>query len=279
MKNSTFFTEDEDLVSILQQQFKSINSIKKISTGWTNIVAEVETGNSKYIIRFPRNNFFAKQIEKDVLANCFLKKEMNLKTVDMNIAYHNERPYSIHQKVPGISLTERINFLSKDKIDKIAYDIALFYATIHNIPQDKIPETITNVKLSNFLTELSKVDDNYYDYSSLIDLSMKEKEEIVLVHGDLNIGNILLDENDEITAFIDFSFVSLSTRCADLSRISCRITPKFLNQIINNYEQLTSVFIDRNEIEKCNFMWKYIEEQYIIYMKKFHPEIKLPQGV
>jgi len=204
---------------------------------------------------------------------------MNLKTVDMNIAYDNNRPYSIHKKVPGIALTERINFLSKNKVDEIAKNIALFYTTIHNISFNKIPNEIKDVKLSKFLIELSKVDDDYYDYSELITLETKENEESVLVHGDLNIGNILLDENDDITAFIDFSFVSLSTRCADLSRISCRISTEFLNKIISEYEKLNGILIDSKEIKRCINMWKYVEEQYVIYMKKFHPEIQLPKGI
>lgn len=278
MKNPTFFVENKDLFSIISTNFKKIDNIKKISTGWTNIVFEIKNNNVSYILRFPRNEFFSKQIEKDVIVNQFLKNEINLKTTNMWIEYDNNRPYSIHEKVEGFALTEKIKSLSKKEIDKITNEIAEFFTTIHNISLDKIPE-VSKIKLSKFLTDLSKVDDNYYNYSSLIDLDKREKEEKVFCHGDLNIGNIILDKNNNINAFIDFAFASLSTRIADLSRISCRVSTDFLDAIIKKYEKINSLTIDMNELQKCNSMWKYIEEQYIIYMKKYQPEIKLPEGL
>ena len=78
MKNSTFFVENEDLLSIINSNFKKIDNIKKISTGWTNIVFEIKNNNISYILRFPRNDFFSKQIEKDIIINQFLKNEINL---------------------------------------------------------------------------------------------------------------------------------------------------------------------------------------------------------
>lgn len=278
MKNSTFFIENEDLLSIINSNFKKIDNIKKISTGWTNIVFEVKNNNISYILRFPRNDFFSKQIEKDVIINQFLKNEINLKTINMQIAYDKGRPYSIHQKIEGCALTEKINFLSKKEIEKITSEIAEFFTTIHNISINKIPE-ISKIKLSKFLTDLSKVDDNYYDYSDLMHLDKNEEKEKVFCHGDLNIGNIILDEDNNINAFIDFAFASISTRIADLSRISCRVSNDFLNTIIRKYEKINSLTIDINELQNCNSMWKYVEEQYIIYMKKYQPEIKLPEGL
>jgi len=279
VKNSTFFAESEDILSILKSHFGNLDeaSIKKISTGWTNIVFEVKNNSKAYIVRFPRNNFFSKQIQKDVIANNFLKNNLRIKTVNMQIAFDNGRPFSIHEKIDGIALTERIDCLNSEKINSITKDIAEFYLKLHNFPKDKIPNEL-KVNLSDFLVELSKVDDNYYDYSSLLELKDSEKNESVLVHGDLNIGNVLLDKNDDIIAFIDFAFCGLSDRYSDLARISCRVSEEFLDKIIYNYEKFSGLIINKNILDRRNKMWKYIEEQYIIYMKNSHPEIILPEG-
>ena len=102
-----------------------------------------------------------------------------------------------------------------------------------------------------------------------------ENKELVFVHGDLNIGNIILDDNDDIVAFIDFAFASLSERYSDLSRISCRVNTEFLNDILTTYEKISNHKINPEKIAQRNKMWNYIEEQYIIYMKNNFPEIKV----
>ena len=269
-----FFTEKENLNEIIENEVTDIVSINKISTGWTNIVFDVKTIGENYIFRFPRNDFFASKIEKDVVANNFLKKHINLKTVDMSLKYNSGRAFSIHKKIEGSTLTERINHLSEEKSLKIAEEIAEFYYTLHNIKLEKLPD-ICKERLSDFLMDLAKIDDNYYDYSGLLELQQDEENNLVFVHGDLNIGNILLDENDNICAFIDFAFAGLSDIYCDLSRISCRVNYNFLHKILLKYEELSGKNLDRNKIEKRNIMWKYVEEQYIVYMKNNFPEIKL----
>lgn len=272
-----FFTERENLENIIKEELKDKNiiDIEKISTGWTNIVLNVKIDNEEeYIFRFPRNDFFASKIEKDVLANNFLKEKLGLKSVNMKLSYNKNRPFSIHKKIKGSALTQRINDLNSEKKDKIAKDIAEFFYTLHNIDINIIPEK-NKETLSSFLTELSKVDTNYYDYSLLEELARDEKDNLVFVHGDLNIGNIILDKNDDIVAFIDFSFTGLSDIYCDLSRISCRIDKDFLDKILLYYEDFSKIKLDKNKIESRNKMWNYIEEQYVIYMKNNFPEIKL----
>lgn len=275
-ENLTFFKETENLIDILEENFQDIEDIKKISTGWTNIVLEFTADNNKYIARFPRNDVFSKVIEKDVLVSKFLRNEIHLKTTDMNIYYDKNfhRPYSIHKKIEGESLTNRLNNLTTKKRKKITDDIALFYSKLHNININDVPDKLQN-KLSDFLISISKVDNNYYDYSDSDLLKQDEEKELVFVHGDLNIGNILLDEDDDIVAFIDFAFAGLSERYSDLSRISCRVDEEFLNDILSTYEEINNYKIDYDKIAERNKMWKYIEEQYIIYMKNNFPEIKL----
>ena len=139
---------------------------------------------------------------------------------------------------------------------------------------NKIPNVL-KTRLSDFIVDIANVDDNYYNYEDSDLLKKDEEKELVFVHGDLNIGNILLDDNDDIIAFIDFAFASLSERCCDLSRISCRVSPEFLNDILTTYEKISNYKIDYEKINKRNKMWNYVEEQYIIYMKNTFPEIKV----
>ena len=240
VENLTFFTEDEDLKSIVLANLdEEVVDIKKISTGWTNIVLDVKCKDNSYIFRFPRNNFFSNIIEKDVEANKFLKEHTNIKVVDMRLCYDKNRPFSIHKKIEGKTLMTRMN---------------------------------------DFLFTLSKIDDNdiQYNYQELIKLKNDEdnSNNIVFVYGDMNAGNIILNEDDSINAFIDYSFCNLSDTYCDLSRISPRINRNIFDKILGCYESFSNKKIDMKKIEDRNKMWNIVEKHYIEYIKKYHPEIK-----
>lgn len=277
-----FFTEQEDLKIVMDSVLPNAKNLKKYSTGWTNIVIEATgEGNNCLIFRFPRNDFFSKQIEKDVLANKFLKSKINnFKTIDLNIRYDEKgRPFSVHKKINGESLTNRLNFLKSEEKEKIIKEIAEFLFKIHSIKVNlnEIPEKL-NVRLSHFLNELAKVDEDYYDYSLQKEMEKEENETpLVFVHGDLNIGNIILNEKNEIVAFLDFAFFGLSDIYSDLSRISCRVGEKFMDLLVKHYENIADIIIDRSKLKRRGKMWEYVEEQYIVYMKKYFPEIELPK--
>lgn len=274
-----FFTEKEDLTSIMSEILPEVKNIKKYSNGWTNIVLEASSSDGVFIFRFPRNDFFSKQIEKDVVANEFLRNKIpDFKTVKLSIKYDKkQRPFSVHKKVDGEVLTNRIEFLNEKEKNKIIFEIAECFAKIHHLSTAIIPEKL-NVRLSHFLNELAEVNDDYYDYSMQKDMEKEENESpLVFVYGDLNIGNILLNDKNEIVAFLDFSFFGLSDIYTDLSRMSCRVDDDFMNKLFKNYEKITGISVDRKKIEKRNKMWKYVEEQYIKYMKKYFPEIELPK--
>ena len=62
-----YFSLDEDFEKIIKNSLPNMNikNINPISTGWTNIVYEVETDNGNYFFRFPRDNFWIRTIVKD----------------------------------------------------------------------------------------------------------------------------------------------------------------------------------------------------------------------
>ncbi len=272
-----YFLETDNFIEILSKAIpNNIKNIKKITKGWTNIVFDIDTNSCEYIARFPRNEFFSKQIEKDVYVTQFLKETVKLNCPNINIFYYNDKPFSIHKKIEGSDLSNKIDLLSKEKIESLSNKIAKSLYKIHSINIETIP-SVAKRHLSNFLKELAKVDKEIdYDYSLLEELEEDEKNSVVFVHGDLNIGNILLDENDNFNAILDFSFAGLSDIYSDLSRICSRTDDKILlKNVVTNYEKISGRKIDINKVLRREKTWNYIDNQYIKYIRKHHPEIDL----
>ena len=174
--NRTFFTENEDLYAIVADKLENLNSnIKKISTGWTNIVLDVNSNNQEYIVKLPRDDFWAKYIMKDAFASNFVRNNMNITTGDMKIVYNNDRPFSIHKKIHGRALTERIKELSADKIENIAKKLANIFYTFHTFDISKIPSSLKG-RYYDFVSNLPKLDKNKYDFSYFNSMINDEKQ-------------------------------------------------------------------------------------------------------
>lgn len=274
--NSTFFTENEDLYGIVS---KKINNIDKnfsiISSGWTNIVVDVISNNENFIIKLPRDQFWSDCIEKDAIISNFISKNFNdFKTANAEIFYDNNRPFIAYKKIEGITLTEVFSSLTEEELEKIAKNIANIFYQLHSISIDKLPDVAKN-KFYDFITKLPKINEEEYDFSLFDGMLEDEKnEKQVFIHGDLNIGNILLDDDKNIKAIIDYAFSGISDIYTDLARIFCRTSEKFLDIILKEYEKITNIKLNMQKIENRKKMWAYIESEYMKFMKACHPEIK-----
>lgn len=274
--NSTFFTENEDLYGIIS---KKINNIDKnfsiISSGWTNIVVDVISNNENFIIKLPRDQFWSDCIEKDAIISNFISKNFsNFKTANAKIFYDDNRPFIVYKKIEGITLTEVFSSLTEEELEKIAKNIANIFYQLHSISIDKLPDVAKN-KFYDFITQLPKINEKEYDFSLFDGILEDEKnEKQVFIHGDLNIGNILLDDDKNIKAIIDYAFSGISDIYTDLARIFCRTSEKFLDIILKEYEKIANIQLNMQKIENRKKMWTYIESEYMKFMKVYHPEIK-----
>ncbi len=268
-----YFSLDEDFDKIIKNSLKDkeIVSINQISTGWTNIVFEVETNDGNYFFRFPRDDFWIRTIVKDYEFSKFIYRKTDFNTVKLNLLYDNGRPFSMHKKIEGTVLADKMDTMAPNEIKLVADDIAKFMYQLHHIKFDKNEIFKTHnigLNLTDFLNELLDVhvdvkDKVFWKYNEF-----RQKENNCLVHGDLNSSNVLLDEHNHISAIIDFGFGGFGNKYFDISRIIGRCPENFKNEIVQSYEALSQNTLDKNVLDEEIDIWSKIDVSYINYMRK-----------
>ena len=266
-----FFTAEESLDEIIAETMgeKKVLGTKHILTGWTNIVIEVTTDKGAYFFRFPRNPFWSRMIVKDAAVCKFVDGKTSYYTPQMQLCYDAMgRPFSVHKKIEGYTLGDRIYHLSHTAITGVAYDAAKFIKELSGIDLRGAPEEV-KYPLSDFLHEL-----DYEHYEKHIDSDhqyIRETDGDSLVHGDLNLGNILLDENDKMIGVIDFAFSGTGNPNMDVARMVSRPAPKEFEEAFLAY------FENEAEISRMRDAWKHIDNGYAEHIRKCFPEINLNQ--
>ena len=271
-----FFTTNDPLDRIIADTFpdKSIISTKHILTGWTNIVIEVTTSDGSYFFRFPRNPFWSKMIVKDATVCNFVDGKTSYYTPQMSLHYDaDHRPFSVHPKIEGYCLGDRIYHLSHTALTGAAYDIAKFIKELSSINLKKAPAKV-KYPLSKFLHEL-----DYKHYDKHIDADhtyIKSTEKHQLVHGDLNLGNVLLDSNDKVIGVIDFCFAGTGNPNMDVARILSRPVPtEFEQAFLAEFAAESSS--SSVEINRMKTAWHHIDNGYAEHIRTHFPEINLNQ--
>ena len=268
-----YFELNEDYEKIIKNTLKDkeINEFKQISTGWTNIVYEVSTNEGNFFFRFPRDDFWSRTIVKDCAMSRYIYKKTEFDTVKTNLYYDNGRPYSVHPKIEGIVLADKMNELTKEEVENISAEIAKFMYQLHSVDleKNKIDEQKeSHLKLVDFLNELlvlhvSEEDRKFWDIKEF-----SKKENNCLVHGDLNSSNVLLDENNHVSAIIDFGFAGYGNKYFDIARIIGRCPENFKSSIVRNYEQYSNQKLDEKVLNNEIDIWSQIDGGYINYMRK-----------
>ena len=268
-----FFTPNDRLDQIITETLpeEKVVSTEHILTGWTNIVIEVTTTRKSYFFRFPRNPFWSKMIVKDAAVCNFVDGKTSFYTPQMKLYYDkNGRPFSVHQKIEGYTLGDRIYHLSHTALTGAAYDVAKFIKELSGIDLRDAPSKV-KYPLSKFLHEL-----DYEHYKEHIDEDhkyIKNTESNNLVHGDLNLGNILLDDDDKMIGVIDFCFAGTGNPNMDVARMLSRPAPKeFEDALLNCFDKN-----DSDEIARMKTAWKHIDNGYAEHIRSNFPEINLNQ--
>ena len=270
---SVFFTTSDPLDEIIRDTMndKRVMETKHILTGWTNIVIEVKTNKGSYFFRFPRNPFWSRMIVKDAAVCKFVDGKTSYYTPQMKLCYDAKgRPFSVHEKIEGYTLGDRIYHLSHTAITGVAYDAAKFIKELSGIDLRGAPKEV-KYPLSQFLHEL-----DYEHYDKHIDADheyIRETDGSSLVHGDLNLGNILLDDKDRMVGVIDFCFAGTGNPNMDVARMVSRPAPEeFTSEFLGYFDDS-----DTGEISRMREAWRHIDNGYAEHIRAKFPEINLNQ--
>ena len=273
-----FFSLDEDFNKIIKNSLKEkfnsqeVKSMEQISTGWTNIVYKVKADNGTYYFRFPRDEFWERTIVKDYEFAKYIKGKTSFNTVDLKLGIDNNRPFSIHKEIPGKPLAEVMDSLTDEEVKKVSNQIAKFMYELHtaDYKKDEVFDMDNiGLHLNDFITELLEkhVSDEDLKFWKVTDFKTKDNENLCLVHGDLNSSNILLDENNNVTAIIDFGFGGFGNKYFDISRIIGRCPENFKEPIMKAYKSFDTSGLNIDEVNKNIKTWSNIDQGYINYMR------------
>ena len=83
----------------------------------------------------------------------------------------------------------------------------------------------------------------------------------------MNPSNVLLDDNNKVTAVRDFGFGGFGNKSDDISRIIGRCPEKFKNSIVQSYESYSKMPVNMSILDSKIDEWSNIDQGYINYMR------------
>jgi aminoglycoside phosphotransferase (APT) family kinase protein len=271
-----YFDLDDDFEGIIREQLDT-HDITKIKTGWTNYVYKATTNDGAYVFRFPRNDFFASALIREVEFTKYIKGKTGFASTDIEYKKHDGRGYSVHKFMSGYTLTEAYTSMTVKQKRTLATDIARYIYTLQNTK-------IIGMELpvfSDFLCGLAKVNnDDEYDCDEIFKSLYQQEEamgsKLLLTHGDFNPGNILLNENYEMFAVLDYAFISYSCALPDLACVIARVPADFKDMLIQEYENISNTHVEIEKLNDLIYIRQEVEKDYIKYMARCHKDVELP---
>ena len=229
-----------------------------------------------YIFRFPdktfRNESGVKLIRKEVKILSSIREFISFSIPEPEyISFDPDNPFMGYKKIEGLSLSRYFESSLVEELLKIGKEIAKFLSELHS--KEILNKLVGNEIISGEFSPISyrAYWNNYYEMAEeriFPLLSKQEREWVymlfsrfldnkenfrfnpVIIHGDFDTSNILIDPNGyKVTGVIDFEETRMYDPAADF--LFFEEGPKFLNQIILNYKGI----IDTNFEERQRFLF------------------------
>ena len=270
--------------NIVKQYFNSKNYyIKEGSSGMNNTTKFLVVDNKEYILRIYESH---NEVEKVNYEHCILKA-LKKRDLSFNIP---EPKVNLNGKTIGassdgklISISDMINgknpklesvnqFYRLGKVvgeitnalAKVDVKMEPIYSACYELeksypkcPLDKVIEFCINPpeEFKNEEKKLIELKKYFEEFQKIIPILRKLPHQ--LIHGDINASNVLEDENNNISAILDFEFVAKDLRAMDLAiclseAIANDYDDEFkfknINSFIKGYKEYINLIIDEIRI-------------------------------
>ena len=240
---------------LITKDFPELHSVhaKLLGKGFDNTVFEV---NGCYVFRFPR-----RQIAVDLLQT---EERLLPMLPDMGIAipvpifsgspgFDYKWPYLGYSFLPGQPPAE----LTEKQRASMAIPLARFLKTLHAIPVDKALmagvkyDCLGRLDMNKRIPMLNKTAEKLYNLRPESDTIMQlhkyaemlvpigEASEKCLVHGDLHLRNILVNEKGSLTGIIDWGDTHIGDPAIDLSAAYSLLPLEARSSFFEEYGQIS----------------------------------------
>ncbi|MFX1264708.1 MAG: phosphotransferase family protein [Promethearchaeota archaeon] len=254
------------VVSIVREIFPHIESPSVIFLyHGTHNVYEVE---GRYVFRFPSTFLPVKErsrlIRREVEVLNGLRNRITVRIpAPLFVDVDSETPYMGYQKIPGSSLTGLYSTVPAEERQSIAEHAGRFLGELHSLD---IHDISPGMQGSPFDPESDRKEwSRFYDrvveivypnitpthkrwssrlFRDFLDHDENFKFEPVLVHGDFDTSNILVDsETFEVTGIIDFEEAGMYDPAADF--LFQREGAEFLTSVLKTYPRMIDSHLQR----------------------------------
>lgn len=192
----------------------TINSFQLISTGWDNLVADV---NNEWIFRFAREKSFVTTLEREYLLLHKLRPNISL-PIPYYELFGVNTAFVGYRKIPGDSLLDETVYLSlpKNVRQEIAETLASFLTQLHKSISAEEALALGYKKyevplalIENFVLGTTQSDEAERLINEALAYNKQHRHDennLVLLHNDLHGGNFTFDMNTQkVIGVFDFS--------------------------------------------------------------------------
>lgn len=250
----------------------TINSLNIISTGWDNLVAEV---NGEWIFRFAREQKFIGALKREQRLLDRLHNKISL-PIPHYVFFGLNTAFVGYRKIPGEPILNEAVYLllSHEQRQEIAETLALFLTQMHSAisVEEALQWGYKKYEVPMELIETVVVDIQSPEAKRIIceALSYIKKhpyntDHLVLLHNDLHGENFTVDETThKVIGVFDFSDAALGNPCIEFAQLF-NIHHDLAIRTMNAYARLTN---DNNDIVPAAVEFILRRARYIHYAQE-----------
>lgn len=259
--------------------------------------------NNRYILRVAdrefRNKLGLDMLKRETKILDFLRNKLPLDIPKiLFINESNEIPLSIHQKIPGKSLTYVIQQMTLNQKISISADIGKFLSILHskdlkndylnNFPKQNINDSyfIESFRLQ-WISRFEETKEIAYQYlnqnqqewlTKIFEDYLNDKNNFIfspsISHCDFDTSNILVDPiQRQITGIIDFEECKIWDPASDL--LFFNEGSDFMKSLLDNY----SFSLQKSIIERMKFFYSRTCVPYLVWGSKHNRPGMIEEGI